>query len=88
MRATLALNFTSFLCEGQLPTDGHYTRVREALWRSTESVTVFSGTRFQLELRGHLPEQDMKEGQDTPTSQSRVGIEYGHSHIMINGDKI
>lgn len=48
MRATLALNFTSFLCEGQLPTDGHYTRVREALWRSTESVTVFSGTRFQL----------------------------------------
>lgn len=84
----MALTFTGFLCGGQLPTEGHYTRVWEAPWRGTESVTVFSGTRFLFELRGHLPEQDMKEGLDTPTSQSRVGIEYGHSHITINGDEI
>lgn len=55
MRATLALTFTGFLCGGRLSTIGHYTRVWEAPWRGTKSVTVFSGTRFQLELRGHLP---------------------------------
>lgn len=55
MRATLALTFTGFLCGGRLPIDGHYTRVWEAPCRCTEGVTVFWGTRFQFELRGHLP---------------------------------